>query len=84
RSLDLTKKVSNIMNLSPGGHNENTFKTILSGMINVINGLDEVRNEYGDAHGKSKKNYRPETRHAFLAINAARTITEFLLASYKK
>lgn len=80
----LYKKVSNIMNLSPGGHNENTFKTILSGMINVINGLDEVRNEYGDAHGKSKKNYRPETRHAFLAINAARTITEFLLASYKK
>ncbi|HDW7669206.1 TPA: abortive infection family protein, partial [Staphylococcus aureus] len=44
----LYKKVSNIMNLSPGGHNENTFKTILSGMINVINGLDEVRNEYGD------------------------------------
>ena len=30
-----------------------------------------------------KKNYKPETRHAFLAINAARTITEFLLASYK-
>ena len=53
-------------------------------MINVINGLDEVRNEYGDAHGKSKKNYRPETRHALLAINAARTITEFLLSSYKK
>ena len=52
-------------------------------MINVINGLDEVRNEYGDAHGKSKKNYKPETRHAFLAINAARTITEFLLASHK-
>ncbi|MGI2286804.1 abortive infection family protein [Staphylococcus cohnii] len=80
----LYKKVSNIMNLSPGGHNENTFKTILSGMINVINGLDEVRNEYGDAHGKSKKNYKPETRHAFLAINAARTITEFFLSSYKK
>lgn len=80
----LYKKVSNIMNLSPGGHNENTFRTILSGMINVINGLDEIRNEYGDAHGKSKKNYKPETRHAFLAINAARTITEFLLFSYKK
>lgn len=80
----LYKKVSNIMNLSPGGHNENTFRTILSGMINVINGLDEIRNEYGDAHGKSKKNYKPETRHAFLAINAARTITEFLLSSYKK
>ncbi|MBS3630569.1 abortive infection family protein [Staphylococcus aureus] len=80
----LYRKVSSIMNLSPGAHNENTFKTILSGMINVINGLDEVRNEYGDAHGKSKKNYRPETRHALLAINAARTITEFLLSSYKK
>ncbi|MBV5141451.1 abortive infection family protein [Staphylococcus xylosus] len=80
----LYKKVSENMNLSPGGHNERTFKTILSGMINVINGLDEVRNEYGDAHGKSKKNYKPETRHAFLAINSARTITEFLLASYKK
>ncbi|MEC5301593.1 abortive infection family protein [Staphylococcus shinii] len=53
-------------------------------MINIINGLDEVRNEYGDAHCKSKKNYKPETRHAYLAINAARMITEFLLASYKK
>ena len=80
----LYKKVSKIMNLSPGGHNENTFKITLSGMINIINGLDEVRNEYGDAHGKSKKNYKPETRHAYLAINAARTITEFLLSSYKK
>ena len=29
------------MNLSPGGHNENTYKTILSGMINVINGLNK-------------------------------------------
>lgn len=53
------------MNLSLGRHNENTFKTILSGMVNVINGLDEVRNEYVDAHGKSKKNYKPETSHAF-------------------
>ncbi|WP_436942170.1 abortive infection family protein [Staphylococcus xylosus] len=80
---DLYKKVSRIMNLSPGGYNEKTFKTILSGMISVINGLDEVRNEYGDAHGKSKRNYKPETRHASLAINSARTITEFLLSSYK-
>lgn len=69
----LYKKVSNIMNLSLGRYNENTFKTILSGMVNVINGLDEVRNEYVDAHGKSKKNYKPETSHAFLAINTART-----------
>ncbi|EGS80633.1 abortive infection family protein [Staphylococcus epidermidis] len=80
----LYKKVSNILNLSPGKHNENTFKTIMSGMISVVNGLDEVRNEYDDTHGKSKKSYKPETRHAFLTINAARTITEFLLASYKK
>ena len=40
----LYKKVSNILNLSPGKHNENTFKTIMSGMISVVNGLDEVRN----------------------------------------
>lgn len=79
---DLYKKVSQIMNLSPGGHNELMFKTILSGMINVINGLDEIRNEYGDAHGKSVKNYKPETRHAILAVNAAKAIIEFLLSTY--
>lgn len=50
------------------------MRTILSSMINVINGLDKVRNEYDD---KSKENYKPETRHTFLIINAARTITEF-------
>lgn len=52
-------------------------------MISIINDLDEVRNEYGNAHGKSKRNYKPETSHASLAINSARTITEFLLSSYK-
>lgn len=81
---DLYKKVGKIMNLSPGGHNEAMFKTILSGMINIINGLDEIRNEYGDAHGKSFKNYKPENRHAILAINAAKAMTEFLLSTYKK
>lgn len=52
-------------------------------MISIINDLDEVRNEYGDAHSKSKRNYKPETSHASLAINSAHTITEFLLSSYK-
>ncbi|MBH9581559.1 abortive infection family protein [Staphylococcus felis] len=49
-----------------------------------LNSLDEVRNEYGDAHGKCIKNYRQETRHAILAVNAARTLTEFLLTTYEK
>ena len=70
------------MNLSPGGHNEAMFKTILSGMINIINGLDEIRNEYGDAHGKSFKNYKPENRHAILLT--AKAMTEFYYQRIKR
>ena len=79
---DLYKKVATILNLSPGGHSEQLFRRILSGVTSIVQGFGEMRNSYGDAHGKGKSSYKAEMRHATLTINLAGTMCTFLLETY--
>ena len=81
---DLYKKTATAMNLSPGQHNEQIFKQILSGCSSAIDGFAALRNSLGDAHGKGKKNVTPSPRHADLAVNLAGTIATFLIATYEE
>jgi len=75
----LYKETTNALQLSPTGYQEQVFKQVLSGMFSVAIGLAEVRNAFGDAHGKGKRPVRAGPRHARLAVNAAGTLTVFLL-----
>lgn len=50
------------------------LKQIISGMNSVIAGLAGLRNKASDAHGTG---YRPEMRHAKLAVNSALTIVNY-------
>lgn len=79
---DLYKKVAKLLNLSPAGHNEQLFKKILGGVTTVVQGFGDMRNSYGDAHGKGKINYRADSRHAILTINLAGSMCTFLLQTY--
>jgi len=71
------------LNLSPNQHAEEVFRKILGGCSSVVDGLAFLRNEYGDAHGKGPRRYKPDPRHAQLAVDLAGSISVFLVATLK-
>lgn len=79
---DLGKAFKNIqskMNMNPENYQLEGFKKILSGLINIVNGIAEVRNKTSDSHSRI---YDPSEHHAVLCVNAARTFSNFIVASY--
>lgn len=84
--IKLYKKVSNILNLNPNSQSDENLKQILSGLISLINGISGLRNNYSDAHGgsPSQKKYKIDERHSILAVNSAKTISEYLYKTYEK
>jgi hypothetical protein len=81
---ELYSIVAKELNLSPQNHKENLIKGILSGCNSIVSGIGELRNLYGDAHGKERKSVRIEPRHAFLAVNLAGSMASFLIATAEK
>lgn len=83
--IKLYKEVRGIMRMNPEQYEEDSLKQILSGIISLINGLSSIRNTMSDSHGKPKsKIYKPSYRHAILAVNAAKVVSEFLFTSWKE
>jgi len=82
--IKLYKEVYKALKMDPALYQEDCFKQILSGIISTINGLSNIRNVMSDAHGRSKtKYYKPTERHAILAVNSAKVISEFIYVSWK-
>jgi hypothetical protein len=81
---ELYKKTKKVLNLDPANHNIDTFKQILGGVTSVVQGFSNLRNEYGDAHGKGSDSFNPEARHAELALNLSGALCVFLVDTYKK
>lgn len=80
---ELYKLTANELNLSPSQHTQDIFKQILGGCSAVVNGLGNLRNKLGDAHGQGKMPVRPAPRHAELAVNLAGSLALFLVATYE-
>ena len=83
-ALKLLKETTNRLNLLPRNHpkpakaRDSVEKTI-RGMLQTIQGLCELRNEYGMAsHGRDAFSARLDLRQATLAAQAADTIVSFL------
>lgn len=74
---------SNELNLAPSQHTEEAFKRILGGAHSVVDGLANLRNRLGDAHGQGKRPVKPLPRHAELAVNMAGSMASFLLATFE-
>ncbi len=77
----LYKKVQKLMNLEPNRKDvSQALGQLLGGLANVVAGLAPLRNKMSDAHARD---YRPVKHHATLAVNASKTIVDFLLESYE-
>jgi abortive infection Abi-like protein len=79
--MKLYRRVQKAMNLDPSRSDvSDSLRQILSGLVNVIAGLAPLRNKMGDAHVRTHK---PERHHAKLAVNAAKTLTDFVIESFE-
>jgi hypothetical protein len=83
--IKLYRKVYETIDMDPALYNENCFKKILSGIISIVDGLSNLRNVMSDAHGRTiKKYYKPDERHALLAVNISKVISDFIYTSWEK
>ena len=78
--IKLYKRVQKLLNLDPGRKDvDSTLKQVLSGLVSVVSGLAGLRNKMSDARVRS---YKPKKHHAVLVVNAAKTLSSFLFASF--
>lgn len=79
----LVKEVVGLLNLTPEGvrHEKkasDTIRMILGSLSSIIQGMGELRNEYGTGHGKLARTRGLSPRHARLVVGAASTLAVFM------
>ena len=60
-----------------------SIRQFLGSLSAVVQGIAEVRNEYGSGHGKDSQFKGLQPRHAKLAVGAASTLAIYLLETHK-
>lgn len=85
--LDLYKKTAEALGVHRDSVPDNakasrTTKRILQNVASAVQGLTELRNEIGSGHGKTFQS-AAQPRHARLALNATRTVVEFILDTWE-
>ncbi|MBJ8089194.1 abortive infection family protein [Bacillus cereus] len=76
----LLKKVQRCLNLDAANEKlAEPLKQVISGLVNVVNGLTTIRNKVGDAHSN---NSNLRLHHALLVVNSAKTLVAFLFDTY--
>lgn len=75
----LYKRVRKLLSLNPNDELPDSLRRILSGLISLVEGLSSIRNDMSDAH---VRRYKPHEHHARLAVNSAKTITDFLFSTF--
>lgn len=78
----LWKTVRDSLGLDTKIIEDEDLKRILSGLYSITDGIGALRTHASSAHGAGRKIYRLQPRHARLAINAAHTLTMFILESW--
>ncbi len=86
--VKLMKETTKLLKLTPADiPNEaraaSSIKQILGSLCSVVQGIGEIRNEYGSGHGKDGKFVGLQPRHAKLAVGAASTLAIYLLETHK-
>lgn len=78
----LYKKVRKLLQLDHTKKGiSSSLRCLLSGLINIIQGLAEMRNACSDSH---LPDFRAEEHHAELAVNAAKTFCIFIYATFER
>lgn len=74
--VQLFRQVQKLLNLEPSRKDiADSLKQVLSGLVSIVNGLAAIRNKMSDSHAAV---YRADRHHAKLAVNAAKTLCDFL------
>ena len=81
--VHLWKIVSNHIGFEPSKVEDDDIRKILSGLTSVVNGIGSLRTHTGSAHGRGKKSYRVQARHARLAVHASHTLVGFVLETWR-
>lgn len=58
---------------------DDSFKTMIKGLVQIINGLAPLRNKMSDGHARTRK---PAPHHARFVVNASKSVAYFLVESY--
>lgn len=76
----LYNRVKPLLNLDPSQKDiSDTLKQILSGFVSIVSGLAGIRNKMSDSHALT---YKPQKHHAKLAVNAAKTMADFIFETF--
>jgi hypothetical protein len=70
------------LGLSPADY-QGDIQQILTGMFSVTHGVAALRTHVGSAHGHDENTAQIFPRHARLAVNAAHTLTVFILETWQ-
>ncbi|MBN1880644.1 MAG: abortive infection family protein [Deltaproteobacteria bacterium] len=78
--VKMFRQLQKHLNLDPSREDvSDSLRQVLTGLISIVSGLAPMRNIMSDSHGTT---YRPTKHHAKLAVNAAKTISDFLFETY--
>ncbi|WP_348654383.1 abortive infection family protein [uncultured Psychrobacter sp.] len=78
----LWKVVSQDLNFDPSKLQDDDLKKVISGLYSIVDGISALRTHGSSAHGQGRKMYKPEPRHARLAVNSAHSLALFILETW--
>lgn len=76
--------VARDLGFDPSRLEDDDLKKILGGLSSIVDGVGALRTHAGSAHGRGKKGYRIQPRHARLAVHAAHTLVLFALETWEQ
>ena len=76
---NIYRQASRLLELAPDQQSEQSFRQLLGGCNSIVGGINEIRNRFGDAHGRGSGDVMPMPRHAELVVNAAGSLAIFLM-----
>lgn len=78
--LDLYKSVKDLYHLNPHSKANKSINQLLSGFINIITAISEIRNISSDSHGHGQNRIEIDKNTTLLLVNSSITISEFFLS----
>jgi len=71
------------LDMAPGAQSDPLFKTLFSSTYTAVHAVGEIRNKFGDAHGKATGTDRPSLADAELVVHFAGAIACFIVRRFE-
>lgn len=80
----LFNQVKSLYNMHIDPDTDKRVKSLISGLHSIVSAIAEMRNHGSDSHGVGAKRMEIEEYHARLCVNAATTMSDFILSVENK